>query len=123
MIAIGGYVRAAVVAGLILSWPFLRVGKRCQVFADPLRTCLPDVQPGADRPHRGHSPGRHLTRELLSSLRAIPRPSRHRASGGTGTLRRAESSITIELALISPSTVSGSSRPVNPASPWARTRA
>jgi hypothetical protein len=86
MIAIGGYVRAAVVAGLILSWPFLRVGKRCQVFADPLRTCLPDVRPGADRPHRGHSPGRHLTRELLSSLRlqrviarsaGCSRPGRH----------------------------------------------
>jgi hypothetical protein len=28
---------AAIVAGLILSWPWLCVGKRCQVCADPLR--------------------------------------------------------------------------------------
>jgi hypothetical protein len=35
---------------------------------------------------------------LAASVAAIPRPSSHRASGGTGTFRRAESSITIELA-------------------------
>ena len=35
---------------------------------------------------------------LAASVAATPRPSSHRASAGTGVLRRAESSITIELA-------------------------
>ena len=35
---------------------------------------------------------------LAVGLAAIPRPSSHRASGGTATFRRAGSSITIELA-------------------------
>lgn len=35
---------------------------------------------------------------LAASVAAIPRHSGHRTSGGTDTFRRAESSITIELA-------------------------
>jgi hypothetical protein len=35
---------------------------------------------------------------LAASVAAMPRPSSHRASAGTGTLRRAESSITMDLA-------------------------
>jgi hypothetical protein len=35
---------------------------------------------------------------LAASVAAIPRPGSHRAIGGTGTFRRAESSITMELA-------------------------
>jgi hypothetical protein len=35
---------------------------------------------------------------FAASVAAIPRPSSHRASAGTGTSRLAESSITIELA-------------------------
>jgi putative transposase len=42
------------------------------VCAYPLRPWLPDVQPGADRAHRGHPPGRDLTRDRLSSLRLQP---------------------------------------------------
>jgi len=34
---------------------------------------------------------------LAARVAAIPKPSSHRASAGTGVLRRAESSITIEL--------------------------
>jgi hypothetical protein len=56
---------------------------------------------------------------IAASVAAMPKPSSHRASPGTATFRRAESSITIELAWISPSTVSGTTRP----SPCARTRA
>jgi hypothetical protein len=41
----------------------------------------------------------------------MPTPSSHRASAGTGVFRRGESSMTIELAWISPSTVSGIRRP------------
>jgi hypothetical protein len=37
-------------------------------------------------------------RNVGRERRRDPRPSSHRASGGTGTFRRAESSITIELA-------------------------
>jgi hypothetical protein len=37
----------------------------------------------------------------------MPKPRSHHASAGTGVFRRAEPSITIELAYISPSTVSG----------------
>ena len=48
----------------------LRVAKRSQVRAYPLRTRLPDAQPSADRANRGHPPGRYLTRERLSSLPA-----------------------------------------------------
>ena len=47
----------------------------------------------------------------------MPRPSSHLPSAGTGTARRAESGITIELAYINPSTVNGTSRAVHPASP------
>jgi hypothetical protein len=47
----------------------LCVAKRSKVRAYPLRTRLPNMQPDADRPHRGHTPGRNLTRELLGSLR------------------------------------------------------
>ena len=35
---------------------------------------------------------------FAASVAAMPKPSSHRASAGTGILRRAESSITIELA-------------------------
>jgi hypothetical protein len=35
---------------------------------------------------------------LAASVAATPKPSSHRASAGTGLFRRAESSITIELA-------------------------
>ena len=35
---------------------------------------------------------------LAASVAAMPRPSSHRANDGTATFRRAESSITIELA-------------------------
>jgi hypothetical protein len=35
---------------------------------------------------------------LATSVAAMPRPSSHLANPGTGTRRRAESSITIELA-------------------------
>lgn len=35
---------------------------------------------------------------LAASVAAVPRTSSHRANGGTGTFRRAESSIIIELA-------------------------
>jgi hypothetical protein len=42
----------------IKSRVLLRVDKRSQVRAYPLRTQLPDMQPGADRLHRGHTPGR-----------------------------------------------------------------
>ncbi len=35
---------------------------------------------------------------LAAKVAAMPRPSSHRASAGTGASRRAESSITIELA-------------------------
>ena len=35
---------------------------------------------------------------LAASVAAMPSPRSHRASAGTGVLRRAESSITIELA-------------------------
>jgi hypothetical protein len=48
---------------------------------------------------------------VAASVAAKPRPRSHRADAGTGSLRRAESSITIELALINPSTVSGTRRP------------
>jgi heme-degrading monooxygenase HmoA len=46
----------------------------------------------------------------------------YEVSAGTGALRRAESSITIELARIRPSTVSGARRAVQPDSPCPRTR-
>jgi hypothetical protein len=45
------------------------------------------------------------------------RPSNHLVNAGTGTARRAESSITIELAYINPSTVNGTRRAVHPGSP------
>jgi hypothetical protein len=37
-------------------------------------------------------------RDVGRERRLIPKPSSQRASGGTGVLRRAESSMTIELA-------------------------
>ena len=42
---------------------------------------------------------------LAAGVAAMPTPSSHRAIDGTGTFRRAESSINIELGQISPSTV------------------
>ena len=70
----GGYLRCCGAFGLVDRRVvlLLRVAKRSQVRADPLRAWLPDVEPGADHADRGHPPGRHLTRELLSS----PRPQR-----------------------------------------------
>lgn len=53
----------------------------------------------------------------------MPRPSSHRASSGTRTFRRAESSMTMELDQIRPSTVSGMRRAVQPSSPCACTKA
>jgi hypothetical protein len=70
------------------------------------------------------APARPCPRPWATSaarVAAIPRPSSHRANVGTGFLRRAESSITIELAYISPSTVSGTMWAVQPDSPCART--
>ena len=103
----------------------------------PVRPWLPNVQYGADRAYRGYLPGRDLTcgrcgtrqtmaqamRHVDRERRRDPQPSSHLARAGTGTLHRAESSITIEPAETSPSTVSGTSRPVQPTSPCARTRA
>lgn len=56
---------------------------------------LPDVQPGADRAHRRHAPGRDVTHERLSSLhpqrtvvmyaiRCRIRPSRLPVTGQSG---------------------------------------
>ena len=47
----------------------LRIAVRSQVRAYPLRTRLPDVEPGANGRTEGGPPGRYLARELLSSLR------------------------------------------------------
>jgi len=56
---------------------------------------------------------------LAASVAAMPGPSSHRAGPRTGGLRRA--AFSIELAQISPSTVSGTTCAVQPASPCART--
>ena len=45
----------------------LRAVERGQVGAYPLGTGLPHMQPGADRAHRRHAPGRKLDREYLRS--------------------------------------------------------
>jgi hypothetical protein len=61
--------------------------ERGQVCAYLLGTRLPHMQPGADRAHRRHVPGRKLDRECLRSLRL-----RGSASGmHSGAPRRAES--------------------------------
>jgi hypothetical protein len=82
---------------------------------------------GADqreRRPRGHRSADGPVPQAVShvgvSVAAMPRPGSHRASAGTAVLRCAESSITIELEWISPSTVSGTRRPVHPALPCAR---
>jgi len=70
--------------------------ERGQVCAHPLRTRLPDMQPGADRTHRGHAPCRDLSRKFLRSLRlkrVNSRPASGRAarcSRGSRHLSRAD---------------------------------
>ena len=78
--------RSEVIGSGLIAGRRLGVDKLRQVIAYSLRPWLPDVQPGADRAHLGHPPGRDLTREHLSSLL----PQRIAA--------RSASSITIELA-------------------------
>jgi hypothetical protein len=51
------------------------------------------------------------------SVAAMPRPSSHRASHGTGTVRRTESCTTVELAQIRPSTINGMRWAVHSVSP------
>jgi hypothetical protein len=46
----------------------LRAVEPGQVSAYPLGPRLPHMQPGADRAHRRHAPGRELDRECLGSL-------------------------------------------------------
>jgi hypothetical protein len=49
-----------------------------------------------DRRPRGHCRADRPCATLAASVATMPRPRSHRASAGTGTLRRAKSSITIE---------------------------
>lgn len=48
---------------------FLGVGELSQVSTHSLDPRRPDVQPGTDRAHRSHPPGRNLTRERLRAPR------------------------------------------------------
>jgi hypothetical protein len=67
-------------------------------------------------------PGHAMTeavRDVGHELRCDPRPSGHRDSAGTGASRRAESSMPIELAWVSPPSVSGTRPAIQPTSPCA----